>query len=692
MGILDRILGALGASIVCVAALSATAGHAQEIGAVPGGAGERRFAVVIGQSDYPGARLVTGTGDAGYIESALGDRGFHTNGASDLDQASIRARLRDLSERATLAGGAETIFIYLSGRVAQINGENYLLPVGTPVARSADVVLNGLRLRDIVESLRLVSARARILVVDAAAPPERLTSDPEFSPGLAKMDAPEGFLIAFNQSPGRTLPEPQPPMGIFAKSILDAIDRPVASFGEFFAFTRTRVFEETQNRQYPWSSDRLPDLGYAFFPPAPGQTLPTLAHKADEKIELASLSREEAFRKVVATDSIEGYQAFLVRFPEDEAAATVQYNLAVRREAEVWSGALRRNQPDGFWTYLALYPDGGNVSVARQRLARMGAPMEPPSAFAPVSFAGLPPPVAGVEMIASSASMPVEFIPRAPSLNMPAWAPVAVAAVAAATAAPLAVSAARSLPRVSLPAARPAWAAPVGYRPVQVRGVGGVPVQAVAPAANFQPVGRPLPAAAPAAMGSGPVPVRGAPAPAGANFQPLTPRAGPGGGQPAPMAAPPRIVAPSGVPVQAVAPAANFQPVGRPLPAAAPAALGSGPVPAPAGANFQPLTPRAGPGSGQPAPMAAPPRIVAPNGAAPDARPGQMPAQAAPAVAGRGGPSGGMAPQMAPRVQGQRMAPQVTSRAGTPRMAAPRTAAPRAAPRQAVAPRQVDRR
>ena len=434
--------------------LMATRGNAQSEGTAD--PANRRLALVVGQSDYRGARLVTGTADASRIAEALQSAGFSVDGAADIEQQLIREKVRALVEKAMQAGGAETILVYFGGRVAQINGENLLLPVGAPLERGTDVVLNGFRLNDLVNALKLVPAKARIIVIDAAAPPEHLAGDKLFSPGLAIVNAPDGFLIAFNQNPGRPLLEPQPPTGFFLRAFLDALQQPVASYGDSFALARQRVFEESQNRELPWEDDKLAQKNLAFFPPPAGAALPTIAHADGSDVKLASMTREEAFKRVIASDSIVDYQAFLIQFPKDDAVPAIQYNLAVRREAEIWSRALLLNTKQAYWTYLNTYPDGGNAEVARQKLEALGASASPPEGFGNTVYNDLPPPLPPqVEMIASSASMPIEYLPPPPKLGLP---PIA-AAVAAAVALPVAAAMGKQLPHATGAVFQPSWSA-----------------------------------------------------------------------------------------------------------------------------------------------------------------------------------------------------------------------------------------
>ncbi len=420
------------------------------------GPAEPRFALVIGQSDYQGSRLYTGTSDAARLSEALRAAGFSVDGGADLEQHLIREKVRDLAGRVRSAGKDAVIVVYVVGRVAQIDGENIILPVGASLQHASDVIVNGYRFNDLINALKHEPAMARIIILDAGTPPAHLAADRKFSPGLAAVEAPDGFLIAFSQNPGRPLLEPEPPMGVFGKALLDALQQPVGSMSDFFAFARRRVFEESESRQLPWNDSKIANVRFSFYPPKDGVAmLPTIVQAEGEKVDLGSMSREAAFERVIASDKIADYQDFIVRFPNDEALPSVQYTLAVRREAEVWARALRLNTADAYWTYNSMYPDGGNVEVARYRLALLGAHPSPGPAFAPIQFADLPRPLPKGEEIASSASMNLEEFKRAPRFNLPPIAPLAAAAAIA----PVGIAVARQLPTVQMPAFRPQWAA-----------------------------------------------------------------------------------------------------------------------------------------------------------------------------------------------------------------------------------------
>jgi uncharacterized caspase-like protein len=423
-----------------------------------------RVALVISQVDYMGAPLANAEPDAALVATQLKQAGFEVESAVDLPEQGIGERVREFLGRVNRQGEDSVAFVYLVGRFAQINGENVLLPVGARLDRATDAALNGFSLRKLVAALQTVPARSRVIVIDAASAPPALSRDNGFVPGLALIDPPEGFLISFSQTPGRVLIDPPDKTGFYARAFLEAVQQPSRSFGDIFRTVRLRVYEETGGAQQPWEANRLADEGLAFFVPQEGEPLPAITPLVGTTMpaDFRAIPPDEAYKTAIALDSIDGYQKFIEAYPDDPATPNLQYTLAGRREAEVWARAFSLDTPESYWTYVAMYPDGGNAFVARQRLAGLGAAAEPPIAFTPLAYPDLPPPLPQREIVASAASMPLELMPRAPSLRLPSVPATVTAAASAASAVTVSAgpkSPGRPLPALDLAAVRPSWAA-----------------------------------------------------------------------------------------------------------------------------------------------------------------------------------------------------------------------------------------
>ena len=88
---------------------------------------EERIALIIGNSKYQELGILKNTiNDARSIEQSLKNIGYKTTTILDGTEANIRKSIKKFayeSEQATVA------VVYYAGHGAQINGENYLLPI-----------------------------------------------------------------------------------------------------------------------------------------------------------------------------------------------------------------------------------------------------------------------------------------------------------------------------------------------------------------------------------------------------------------------------------------------------------------------------------------------------------------------------------------------------------------------------------
>ena len=712
-----------GLSVAHAQAPSAPQPASQEVGEPAGVFGDgKRVALVIGQSNYNEAPLPSATVDVAMMAQQLTAAGFHVISGGDLPETGIAEFVGQFVDQLTLKGSDSVGFVYISGRFAQINGENWLLPAGVQITRATDATLKGFSVRKLISTLESVPSKTRLIVLDAGPAPSSLKKEPTFSPGLAIMQPPEGFLISFSQGPNRDLVDPVTQPGNFSKALFESILQPTGDIADVFKNIRLRVHTETNGLQVPWEASKLKGQEFAFYPLAGAvANAPPLMTSIGSVAEVRALSRDDAYKQVVATDSITSYQAFMEAYPEDDAVPSMQYTLAVRREAEVWDRATRSNSSDAYWTYISTYPDGGNVGVARDRLAALGYGAAPPRGFTPVGFADLPPPLPGREIIASGASMPIELAPRAPRINIPPV-PAMVAVTAAAAVAAVALPAVmnrgggRQLPAVAQAAVRPAWVppapasamspttagvpagaarAPSAMQPAPITAPGQVPNAAARPTAS--PVVSPAaiaPAAttaAPAVRPLGAPPVAAPPAPGQQTANPAPQPGAPGN----PAAVRP-LGAPTPGPASTSSPAA-VAPVVRPLGApGAPNPQMSNPSAQPGG-GARPLT-GAVSGPTPSSPGAQPSAGVRPSGVigAPPQPVGAMPTRAQPLSAPTAAavPNFGAAPTrpntsptpaaVAPmqRAQPAQAQPVMNQRAAAPQVARPMPV--QQAPRQVV--------
>ena len=100
---------------------------------------ERRFAFVIGNTEYQAGQLPTAANDAGLLAETLRGAGFDVTGARDLDQETLRRSIRDFLGKVSAAGPEAVTFVYLAGYGLQFEGDNYFVPIDATISRDEDI-------------------------------------------------------------------------------------------------------------------------------------------------------------------------------------------------------------------------------------------------------------------------------------------------------------------------------------------------------------------------------------------------------------------------------------------------------------------------------------------------------------------------------------------------------------------------
>ncbi|WP_051952724.1 caspase family protein [Methylocapsa aurea] len=360
---------------------------------------EKRLAFVVGNGDYPGAKLSTAANDAGLIAQTLQAAGFDVMGARDLEYDVLRQSYREFLQKAAEAGPDAVVFVYLSGYGLQYEGENYFAPIGARIAAASDVPIEALRFSDLTKPLAAVPLKARIFVFDAARENPFAKSGPPLAGGLALADPDPGALIAFNATPGTVAPgQTEGAYGAYAQALAEMMREGGLPIDDVFDRVRLRVNEVTKGGQVAWDASKI-TAPFTFFeraadaPPvaAPGPEAAFLREKP-----IRDFPAQEAYAAALERDSVQGYEAFLAAYPDDPMARRVRALLAARREAITWRQTALADSPDAYWSYLRRYPRGPHVSDARRRLAHFSAALEPPPSFEMMSYDIAPPPPAEI--------------------------------------------------------------------------------------------------------------------------------------------------------------------------------------------------------------------------------------------------------------------------------------------------------
>src|SRR5258707_3415021 len=235
---------------------------------------EKRIALVVGDGAYAKSPLATAANDAGLIAQTLQAAGFDVVGARDLDGDTLRRSFRDFIQKAEASGPDTVAMVYLAGYGMQLAGENYFIPVDSPISRDTDIPTEGMRINDYVRQLASLPLKAGVVVLDAARQQPFVEGGQPLASGLALVEPDAHMLIAFNAAPGTVAPAEQGPYGVYAQSLAEMIRTGGLPLPEGFNRVRLCVNQASQGAQGPCDSQKVASA-FTIFVPAHSSPPPT---------------------------------------------------------------------------------------------------------------------------------------------------------------------------------------------------------------------------------------------------------------------------------------------------------------------------------------------------------------------------------------------------------------------------------
>ena len=221
----------------------------------PTQAAEVRVALVIGNGAYQHApRLPNPPNDAADVAAALKRDGFDTILATDLDKTGMDEATIRFSRAAR---NADVALFYYSGHALQFGGANYLAPIDAQLTDEADL-RRMTRVDDIVGDLQQ-ARNLRILVLDSCRDnplADELkrsigtTRALSLQRGLAKIDTPQGMIVAYATQAGHTADDGADRNSPYTAAFLKNIEAP-DEIGVVFRRISNDVYQSTGRAQLP---------------------------------------------------------------------------------------------------------------------------------------------------------------------------------------------------------------------------------------------------------------------------------------------------------------------------------------------------------------------------------------------------------------------------------------------------------
>lgn len=210
---------------------------------------EARVALVIGNAAYEKGELANPERDARAVAARLEQLGFDTMLGINMTQSEMIEAIRAFGTR--LEAGGTGLF-YFAGHGLQVDGENFLVPVGADIRKEAHVESESVAVARVLGQMEGADNRMNLLILDACRNnPYESKFRSAGGAGLTAIDPPSGTWIAFATSPGRLASDGEGDHGLYTQALLDNLGAEVRPLERTFKAIRAQVSGATDGEQTP---------------------------------------------------------------------------------------------------------------------------------------------------------------------------------------------------------------------------------------------------------------------------------------------------------------------------------------------------------------------------------------------------------------------------------------------------------
>jgi len=223
--------------------------------------GQQKTALLIGNADYAGSSLRNPVNDATDLAAALRGIGFDVTLQTNRNLQQMEADIRAFGQKISSSGVA---LFYFSGHGTQVDGINYLIPVGQEIYAADEIRYKCVAADMPLAKMETAGSHMNILILDACRnnPFKGFRSQER---GFAFMQAPTGTFISYATAPGSVAFDGNGRNSPYTANLVTILKTPGMKIEEVFKKVREKVMSETENKQVPWESSSL--VGEFYFTP-----------------------------------------------------------------------------------------------------------------------------------------------------------------------------------------------------------------------------------------------------------------------------------------------------------------------------------------------------------------------------------------------------------------------------------------
>jgi len=219
----------------------------------------QRMALVIGNSSYSEAPLKNPVNDANDISKALKRLDFKV---TTITNANKRAMSKAIKKFGKSLNKNDVGLFYFAGHGMQVQGRNYLIPVGSNIEDEDDLEFDAIDAALVLAKMESAGNGLNIVMLDACRNNPFARSFRSSNRGLARMDTPKGSMLVYATGKNAVAADGDGRNGLFTQSLLEHIETQNISLQEVIRRTRAGVVKKSREKQVPWLSSSVTQLFY----------------------------------------------------------------------------------------------------------------------------------------------------------------------------------------------------------------------------------------------------------------------------------------------------------------------------------------------------------------------------------------------------------------------------------------------
>ena len=321
-----------------------------------------RVALVVGNGDYAPeiGRLKNPVNDAQLMADTLKGLGFEVSLVTDADQKAMKRAIREFGQKLRETGPNGIGLFYYAGHGVQVDGENFLLPIGAEIQAEGDVELEAVSASSVLSQMQFAGNAVNLAFLDACRNNPLTRSFRSGARGLARVDAPRGSFVGYSTAPGDVSVDGESNNSPYALALVEELNTPGLSIEEAHRAVRGKVLAATNQRQTPWDSSSL--TGPVVLKSAEIAEEPQVAAMAPPAQPSAGASTQQAellfWDSIKNSDNPATFEAYLKQFPNGIFAGLAQAKVdELKAGSTDTQSAARQIQPAAPESEAAAEPE-----------------------------------------------------------------------------------------------------------------------------------------------------------------------------------------------------------------------------------------------------------------------------------------------------------------------------------------------